>query len=144
MSIQQQPLNELSFELVGTPRIEAEYSDQYETVMVCDLKRSDGETGDVWIVAGVPACHVGSANACGSQVGFLNVRVFGDSVDMWCPESLRVAAEDGRYDTVRESVVEAVRKVAIQTHNEACESAPAVSPFDASFDSDEDDRETGV
>src|SRR5215831_17137193 len=51
-----------TYELIGTPRIESEYSDEYETVMVIDLRRSDGETGDVWICAGVPRSDRGTSD----------------------------------------------------------------------------------
>jgi hypothetical protein len=121
----------MTYELIGNPRIETEYSDQYETVMVCDLKRDDGVTGDVWIVAGVPAQHVGSSNAAGHQYGFQSVRVFGDSPSMWCPESFRPIEEPDTYSyaDVAEAVVEACRAAALATHNEARQTAPSVSPF---------------
>jgi hypothetical protein len=44
----------MTYEILGNPRIETEYSDQWETTMVIDLVREDGVAGDVWIVAGVP------------------------------------------------------------------------------------------
>jgi hypothetical protein len=82
----------MTYKLIGTPRIEAEYSDRYETTMVVDLRREDGVTGDVWIVAGVPESDRGSSDAARTQEGYLTVRVFGDSPDHWCPESFRPLA----------------------------------------------------
>ena len=38
--------NTASYTVTGL-RVEPEYSDEYETVCVIDLKRNDGETGDV-------------------------------------------------------------------------------------------------
>jgi hypothetical protein len=105
------------YEVIGTPHVETEYCTEYETVMVIDLKRGDGVTGDVWIVAGVPPYLQGTAAACGHQSGLQDVRVFGDSVDDWCPDSCREPDEDGSYQTVRDEIVEAVRKVALRTHN---------------------------
>ena len=78
----------MTYELIGTPRIEASYSDEWETTMVCDVRRDDGTTGDVWIVAGVPDYQRGSSEATGTQRGYTTVRVFGDSPDTWCPASL--------------------------------------------------------
>lgn len=108
----------MPYELIGTPRIETEYSDEYETVMVCDLKRHDGVIGDVWIVAGVPDYLRGSSNASNTQRGYEQVRIFGDSVDMWCCAPFQTPDEDGRYSTVMYEVIEACEKAAIQTHRE--------------------------
>jgi hypothetical protein len=98
------------YELIGTPRVEAEYSDEYETVMVCDLRRADGETGDVWIVSGVPDYQRGSSDAAGTQRGYQTVRVFGDSPDMWCPASFDV--DDA------EDIIAACEVAALKAHNE--------------------------
>lgn len=106
----------MTFTVIGTPRIESEYSDAWETTMVFDLQREDGETGDVWIIAGVPDYNRGSASASGSQYGYETVRVFGDSVDMWCPESFRIADEDGCYQSVRDAVIAACETAARLTH----------------------------
>ena len=53
----------MTYELIGTPRVEPGYSDEWETTMVCDVRRSDGKTGDVWLVAGVPDGWRGSSEA---------------------------------------------------------------------------------
>jgi hypothetical protein len=74
---------EMTYQLIGPPRIK--FSDRYETTMVCDLVREDGETGDVWIVAGVPDYQTGLSDAARTQSGFQIVRVFGDKPDTWCP-----------------------------------------------------------
>jgi hypothetical protein len=100
-----------TYELIGAPRIEREYTtDEYETVMVCDVRRSDGETGDVWICAGIRPQDVGTVKNCGHQTGFLHAWVFGDSPDMWCPASFS-------YDDA-EAILDAVREAAIQTHRD--------------------------
>ncbi len=44
------------------------------------------------------------------------MRVYGDSMDCWCPESLREADEDGSYRTVRDEILAAVEVVALTTH----------------------------
>lgn len=106
--------NEAIFTLLGSPRIEPEYSDQWETTMVCDVRRSDGTEGDVWIVAGVPDYQRGSSAAARTQRGYETVRMFGDSADTWCPRSLM--AED--MDTVISGVIEAVEPAALNAHRE--------------------------
>jgi hypothetical protein len=106
----------MNYELIGAPRIEAEYSDEWETVMVCDLKREDGQTGDVWIVAGVPDYQRGSSEAARTQHGYETVRVFGDSPDHWCPESFRPA--DGEYPEVAADIVTSIEDQALATHRE--------------------------
>jgi hypothetical protein len=105
--------------VISTPRIESEYSDEYETTMVIDLVREDGAIGDVWIVAGVPDYLRGSSDAARTQAGYTSVRVFGDDVDMWCPESFRVADEDGHYQSVAEDVLAACAAVALGVHRQA-------------------------
>lgn len=99
---------ETTFTVIGQPRIKREYSDEWETTMVIDVRRNDGVEGDVWIVAGVPDYLQGTAAACGSEQGLLDVRVFGDSPDCWCPASLDPADMD--------AILEAVSAVALATH----------------------------
>jgi hypothetical protein len=106
----------MNYEVIGTPRIEREYCDEYEAAMVIDLKREDGETGDVWIVAGVPAHLQGTAQAAGHTRGLASVRVFGDSPDMWCPESFRPGDDD--YGQVAADVVAACEPAALKTWRE--------------------------
>ena len=108
------------YEVIGTPHVEAEYSDEYETTMVFDLRRADGETGDVWIVAGVPDYMRGSSDAAHTQRGYERVRVFGDSPGHWCPESFRPA--DGDYDFADE-IIAAVESMALETHRERMNAA---------------------
>ena len=98
----------MTYELTGTPRIESEYSDQWETTMVCDVIREDLVRGDVWIVAGVPDYHRGSSEAARTQRGFRTVRVFGDSPDMWCPASLDYQDAD--------EIIASVENAALATH----------------------------
>lgn len=106
--------NEAIFTLLRSPRIEPEYSDQWETTMVCDVRRSDGTEGDVWIVAGVPDYQRGSSEAARTQRGYETVRVFGDSADMWCPRSLMTEDMEGVID----GVVSAVETAALSAHRE--------------------------
>jgi hypothetical protein len=108
----------MTYELIGTPAVQDEYSDEYETVMTVDVRRSDGEDGpEVWIVAGVPDHLQGTAKAAGHQTGLMSVRVFGDNPACWCPDSLR--PEDGNYRAVADAIIEAVHDVAIATHRAA-------------------------
>jgi hypothetical protein len=111
----------MKYEVIGQPRIESEYSDQYQTVMVIDLKREDGVTGDVWIIAGVPDSQQGSSDAARTQYGYQEVWVFGDSVDMWCPECFQVPDADGSgcYYDVMSDIIEACCKAALTAHREA-------------------------
>lgn len=104
------------YTVLGTPRVEAEYSDDYETVMVIDIRRDDGETGDVWIVAGVRDYNRASSDAARTQYGYQSVRVFGDSIDTWCAASLQEADEDGGYSTLAEEIVSACVPSALLTH----------------------------
>ena len=104
----------MTFEAIGDPRIETEYSDEYETVMVIDLQNESGDIGDVWVVAGVPDYLRGTARASGSQRGLMSVRVFGDGVDMWCPGVFRVA--DADYTTIANAVVAACEQSALKVH----------------------------
>ena len=107
----------MTYELLGKPFVESEYSDEWETVMVCNVRRSDGVEGDVWIVAGVRDYQRGSSTAAGTQAGYQGVRVFGDSPSHWCPDSLR--PEDGDYSSVADAIVEAVSEAALGVHNDA-------------------------
>ena len=115
--------NELTYELIGTPRIEAEYSDDYETTMSCDLRRTDGVSGDVWIVAGVPDYLRGTADAARTQRGYETVRVFGGSPDHWCPESFRPADDD--YSDVRDGVIAACESTALRVHRDRRQTSEA-------------------
>jgi hypothetical protein len=103
-----------TYEVIGQPQIQQEYcTDEFQTVMVIDLKREDGETGDVWIIAGVPDHMQGSSQAARTQSGYQDVWVFGDSLDSWCPESFRAgAADDMRV------ILDVCRKSAIAAHKE--------------------------
>jgi len=114
----------MTYEVIGTPRIEAEYSDEYETTMVVDLRREDGATGDVWIVAGVPDYQRGSSDAARTQSGYQRVRVFGDCPDHWCPKSFWPTDED--YESLAEEVIAACEKTALQTHRQEREAAAEV------------------
>jgi hypothetical protein len=58
---------------------EDQYSDKWETVMIAKLIREDGNTGDVWIVAGVPRQYHQTATIVGHEHGLRSVRVYGDS-----------------------------------------------------------------
>lgn len=78
----------MKYEVIGTPHVETEYSDQWETVMTVTLRRLvDGAIGTgVWIVAGVMDYNRAQSKAAGTQVGYLTVRPFGNSPDAWCPD----------------------------------------------------------
>lgn len=108
----------MTYELIGTPRIENEYCDEYETTMVIDLMREDGVTGDVWIIAGVPDYNQDSAKAAATDRGYETVRVYGDCVDVWCPKSFRIADEVGSYRSVIDGVVASCQSAAIKAHRE--------------------------
>jgi hypothetical protein len=95
----------MTYELIGEPRIGAQYSDEWETTMVADLRREDGETGNIWIVAGVPAYLQGTARAAGHTSGLERVRVFGDSPDMWCPDSFDHEDSDAMLDAVEDAAL---------------------------------------
>ena len=88
--------------------------------MVIDLKREDGITGDVWIVAGVPDSQQDSSDAARTQSGYQEVWVFGDSIDCWCPESFRDVdeEEEGCWHNLAADIEEACRKVALKAHRE--------------------------
>jgi hypothetical protein len=91
--------------------IEREYTDgEHETVLTMDLTRSDGETGDCWIVAGVPDWQRGSSDAAGHQRGFLDVWAFGDSLDSWLSPNFH-------GDDVP-AIIAGVRDAALTTHQE--------------------------
>ena len=85
--------------------VEDQYCDQWETVMVAELVREEGETGDVWIVAGVPPYQRGIAKAAGHEHGLRSVRVYGDSPDCWCPESFDPADVDEMIAAVEEAAL---------------------------------------
>jgi hypothetical protein len=105
----------MSYKLIGKPTIESECSDKYETTMFFELLREDGQSGDVWIVAGVPDYLRGSSDAARTQSGYLRVRVYGDCADAWCPESFRPA--DGNYMQVMADVVLACESAALAAHD---------------------------
>jgi hypothetical protein len=91
MKITKGAITTMTYTVIGQPQVQAEYcTDEFESVMVFDLQREDGETGDVWIVAGVPAYQQGSSRASHTQSGYQTVRVFGNAADDWCPASFRV------------------------------------------------------
>jgi hypothetical protein len=98
------------YTLIGRPRVQPEYCDEWETVMVIDLRRDDGEEGDVWIVAGVPDYRRGSSAAAGTQDGYQTVRVFGNSPDTWCPDNF-----DADDDL---AILDACMAAALRAHRE--------------------------
>ena len=121
----------MTYELIGTPIIQSDYCDDWETVMTIDVQRSDGETGeDVWIVAGVPDYQRGTALAicrdvrdAASLPNMVDVRVFGDSPDMWCPDNLRSDVSDDdlapwqqRLRLVADGIITCARGAAIAAH----------------------------
>lgn len=110
----------MTYELIGQPRIESEYSDEWETTMACDVRRDDGVTGDVWIVAGVPDYLRGSSEAAHTQRGYERVRVFGDSPEHWCPDVF-VKPDWADIDviaTVHDDVLAALESAALAAHRE--------------------------
>ena len=100
---------QMTYELIGSPRIESEYCDEWETAVVCDLRRSDGETGDVWICAGVPRSERGTSDAVGTQDGFLRVWLPGDSPACWCPKNFDYHDHEAILDACREAALAAHR-----------------------------------
>lgn len=79
----------MTYEVIGEPRLKTEDCDEWEAVMVIDLIREDGVIGDVWIAAGVPDYHRGTALAARTNRGCESIWVFGDSLDMWCPHQFQ-------------------------------------------------------
>lgn len=136
----------MKYEVVGAPRIESEYCDAWESVMVIDLQREDGETGDVWIVAGIPEYQRGTALAssgcesiaASAYPGMMTVSVFGDSVDTWCPDSFKVRDEDGYYQTVRDDVIAACERSALTAHRQRLAVAAEVREFVESYQDDDE------
>ena len=100
--------NTASYTVTGL-RVEPEYSDEYETVCVIDLKRNDGETGDVWIVAGVRPQDRGTVQACGTQAGFRRAWLYGDSRDCWCPASFANDDADAILEACQAAAIKAPR-----------------------------------
>lgn len=62
-----------------------DYPDEWQGVVIVTLRRDDGVTADVYVIAGVRESNIGSAQASGSARGFEDVWLFGDSPAMWCP-----------------------------------------------------------
>lgn len=107
--------NTYTYRAYGRPSIETEYYDDYETVMVVSVERSDGVTGDMWVVAGVPDYLQSQVVHCG-QRGLASVRVFGDNVHMWCPDALLDPDEDGRYSELAKTIADTAREMALKAH----------------------------
>ena len=105
----------MTYTVASEPKIQSEYSDNYETVLTINVRR-DGVTGEVWICAGVPEYLRGSSDAARSQDGYTDVWAFGDSVDTWLDPTLQVSDEDGSYQTVQDEILAAVKSAAMDAH----------------------------
>lgn len=122
------------YTVIGTPRVQTALSDQWETTMTIDLRREDGATGEVWIVAGVPDYHRGSAEAARTQSGYQTVQVFGDTPDTWCP------APNWR-ETMAE-IVDACYSVAMAVHQARMAEMAEMAETRAEEGGDIDDGDT--
>jgi hypothetical protein len=106
----------LTYELFGSPEVQTEHCDEWETVMTCEIMRSDGVIGtNVWIVAGVPDYLRGAAQAAASNRGPESVRVHGDTPDGWCPESFRPVGR-AAYREIASRILAAVADAALTIH----------------------------
>ena len=106
----------MTYTVASEPKIQSEYSDNYETVLTINVRRADGVTGEVWICAGVPEYLRGSSDTARSQDGYTDVWAFGDSVDTWLDLTLQVSDEDGSYQTVQDEILAAVKSAAMDAH----------------------------
>lgn len=109
----------MSYELISISP-EYDYSDTWETVFVCSLRRQDGIEGDCWIVAGVPRQHQDSARAAVSVRAFEGVRVFGDSPDAWCPDCFDSSDSDEILAAVRDRALGAHRAMLSEADPGGC------------------------
>lgn len=126
-------MRQMKYELIGTPQIEDEYTDgELETVMVATLRREDGVEGDIWLCAGVRPQYQDTVQHAldGCQTGYESVRVFGDSLDCWCPKQFvpaEIEREEGdltdpeylyaeRVREERDAMLEAVEDAALRMH----------------------------
>lgn len=113
----------MEYTITNDPKVEKEYCDEWETIMQIGLRRDDGAEGVVWVAAGVPDYHRGSAQSAGHNMGFEDVRPcdFG-SLDAWCDRALyEGCAEhgaDGDRDELITTMIETVRKAAMAAHRE--------------------------
>lgn len=118
-----------TYEVIGEPRIEPEYSDKWQTAMVFELRRDDGKQDTIWICAGVPGYQRGSSVSAGHRYGFEDVEVFGGSLGEWCGPDLYadLTDQDGDIDTGRiadekYAMLQAVREAALASQVEIEES----------------------
>ncbi len=103
-----------NFQILSTS-IEREYCDEWETIISMSLRRDDGTEATVWVAAGVPDYHRGSAQAAGHRCGFESVRAcdFG-SWDAWCGFD---QPEDGdEMQDLKSDIVDAVSEEAMRIH----------------------------
>ncbi len=78
------------YDVIGSPRVEADYCDEYETVMVIDLRREDGEDRrrmDCGRRAGLPA----RVQRCGTHAEWIS-----DRARVWRLDGLLVSREFAR------------------------------------------------
>ena len=103
----------MTFEVIGSPTIQAEYSDEWETVLTVDVQRDDGEVAEeVWLVAGVPDYLRSTARAAGTHRGVERVWVFGDRPDYWCPANIT-----GDYAEIADAIIAACLTAALDLHH---------------------------
>ena len=112
--------------------IEAEYSDRWETVITVDLPETDTypEITGIWLVAGVPDYLRGTAQAAGSNRGLEQVRVYGDSPAMWCPDLLLnlFATDPCPLRAAAAAVISACEDAALTLHRERLDGEVANDP----------------
>ena len=121
-----------TYEIIGEPEVQREYSDQWQTTMVFELRRDDGKQDTIWVTAGVADWQRGSSQAAGHRFGFEDVDVFGGSLDEWCGRNLYMdlTDEDGNIDSglvadEKYAMLESVRKIALanQIEMDECQEA---------------------
>jgi hypothetical protein len=92
-----------TYEVIGTPEVQKEYCDEWQTTMVFRLRRDDGKEDTIWVTAGVPDWQRGSSQAAGHRMGFESVNVFGGSIDEWCGRELYadITDDEGDFHSLR-------------------------------------------
>lgn len=74
-----------SYTVIGS-RVEPD-CDEWEATVVVELERdTDGVSGEIWVVAGVPEYLRGTAQAARTTRGLETAWLYGDSPSHWCPD----------------------------------------------------------
>jgi hypothetical protein len=108
----------MAYEVISTPTIHPDGSDEWETLVSLKVRRDDGVEAEVWLSAGVPEWQRGTAKASGSRREFETVYTpdLGGGWDSWCGFE-RPESEGEAYDMIEE-IREAARKVALKCHRQ--------------------------